>query len=172
MSQNGAKTPTPCWGTQAWGPLWRAFCDPSNTPWDAASKSPPGRPQGATHEDVPWDGENTEATMIPVDAQTDAQNAMLRLQGRHTRHGNRKALAPRGRQTDVETSGEKHRLHAHVATLVVTTNTPTWPRLWSLQTQKLSTVHLVDTGMHCKGLKSNLTLGGSGSQGGFISINI
>lgn len=47
-----------------------------------------------------------------------------------------------------------------------------WPHVWSLHTQRQSAVRLVDTGRHCEGPKSKLALAGSGSQGGFVSINM
>lgn len=95
---------------RAWGPLWRAFCDPSNMPCDAASQSQPARPRGATHKDIPWDGATLRQPGHPW-AHRRTEAALTPRDG--------KALAPRGWQTDVKTSGGKSRRHPHVATRVV-----------------------------------------------------
>lgn len=102
---------------RAWGPLWRAFCDPSNMPCDAASQSQPARPRGATHKDIPWDGATLRQPGHPWAHGRTERDTPLAEAALTPRDG--KALAPRGRQTDVKTSGGKSRRHPHVATRVV-----------------------------------------------------
>lgn len=102
---------------RAWGPLWRAFCDPSNMPCDAASQSQPARPRGATHKDIPWDGATLRQPGHPWAHGRTERDTPLAGAALTPRDG--KALAPRGRQTDVKTSGGKSRRHPHVATRVV-----------------------------------------------------